>query len=494
MSKHGRTYGFILAAAFAAVAGGSACRREQPGQQRSRSAEAHEPPRPSNRVDIPEAVRRNLGITFAKVEARPVAETLRVPGQFELRPEARREYRTMLAGRVELQVQQYARVQPGALLYRLVSPEWRELQDRLSEAESQIRQTEARVGSIPLLIAAHQRHEAVLERSIEMWEARLAQMERTRATGAVSEAEFTSAQNTVLAQRAELAEILEKEADLEGQIAAVQAEHDAAHARFRLLLATAASMLGVDAATLAAPYGLEEHMEAGIHQHETPTSRPAAAWRKIDEIEVRAQAAGVVHSLDLTNGAWASAGSLVLVTIEPDRLRFTALGLQGDLTRLHDGLPVRIVPAAGGSVDLQDAMEARLTVGLTADPAARTVELVAIPDRLSPWARAGVRAHMEIAVAGGQRELAIPLSSVIQDGLARIFFRRDPRNPDTVIRMEADLGVDDGRWVVLHSGVREGDEVVLDGVYQLMLATSATAAKGGHFHSDGTFHGDGEEE
>ena len=54
--------------------------------------------------------------------------------------------------------------------------------------------------------------------------------------------------------------------------------------------------------------------------------------------------------------------------------------------------------------------------------------------------------------------------------------------------MQADLGATDGRWVVIQSGVRAGDEVVVDGVYQLMLATSGSAANGGHFHSDGTFH------
>ena len=54
--------------------------------------------------------------------------------------------------------------------------------------------------------------------------------------------------------------------------------------------------------------------------------------------------------------------------------------------------------------------------------------------------------------------------------------------------MEADLGVSDGRWAVINSGVKVGDEVVLNGVYELKLATSSTAQKGGHFHADGTFH------
>jgi multidrug efflux pump subunit AcrA (membrane-fusion protein) len=160
---------------------------------------------------------------------------------------------------------------------------------------------------------------------------------------------------------------------------------------------------------------------------------------------------------------------------------------------LADGLPARIVPPKGGSLEQQDTMDATLTLGLGADPQERTVELIAVPRKTATWARLGVAAHLEITTEGGQEELAIPLSSVIQDGLSKIIFRRDPQNPDKVIRMEADLGVNDGRWVVVQSGVREGDEVVLDGVYQLMIASSGTVQKGGHFHSDGTFH-EGEDE
>ena len=85
-------------------------------------------------------------------------------------------------------------------------------------------------------------------------------------------------------------------------------------------------------------------------------------------------------------------------------------------------------------------------------------------------------------------ELAIPLRCVARDGTQSIIFRRDPADLDKAIRMDADLGIDDGRWVVIKSGVAEGDEIVLDGVYQLMVATSGSITKGGHFHPDGTFH------
>lgn len=478
------------------LAGLPGCRRDSADGGHAAGAAAKGPrnePAPSNRVEIPETVRRNLGITFAKVESRPIAQTIRVPGQFELQPDAVREYRTMLAGRVELLAKQYARVEPGTPLYRLASPEWRELQTKLTQAESSIRQSEAKVASIPLLIAAHRRHEAILESNIALWEERIAQLEKSRASGAVTGDEFVAAQNTLALHRAELAEVLEKEADLEGQIASAHAEHDAAHMQFRMLIATAAMLLGVDESSLCGPGELEEHANAGIHAHTQPTSQPLSRWRTIDLIEVRADAAGIVRSLDLTNGAWASAGSLVVATVQPDRLRFRAMAMQSDLTRLRDGLPGRIVPPRGGTIGALEPIEAPVFIGLSAVAQERTIELVAAPSTPSAWARSGISAYLEITTAGGQNELAVPSSCVIQDGLQRVIFRRDPRDPDKAIRMEADLGLEDGRWVAIQSGVREGDEIVLDGVYQLMIATSGSVQKGGHFHADGTFHA-GEEE
>lgn len=178
----------------------------------------------------------------------------------------------------------------------------------------------------------------------------------------------------------------------------------------------------------------------------------------------------------------------MLTAVQPEQIRFRARALQSDLGRLRDGLAARIAPPQGGSIDLQQSMDGVLEIGLAADPDERTVDLLVRPERLAPWARAGVSATLETTLAGGSEELAIPLSAVVRDGATPIIFRRDPANPDKAIRLEADLGISDGRWVVIASGVKEGDEIVVGGNYQLMLATSGAAPKGGHFHADGTFH------
>jgi len=56
--------------------------------------------------------------------------------------------------------------------------------------------------------------------------------------------------------------------------------------------------------------------------------------------------------------------------------------------------------------------------------------------------------------------------------------------------VEADMGPGDGRWVAILSGLMPNDEVVLDGAYELKLASQLSGAsrRGGHIHADGTFH------
>lgn len=418
-----------------------------------------------DRLAVPESVRSNLGITFARVERRRVASTVRLPGHFELLPSARREYVTPLPARVELLVRQYQQVEPGTPLYRLESPEWLRLRQQLVEEQAAARKAEAGV--------------AVAQASLA--EARKAADLLAGRVDALAGAEV---------RRAELdAQLAEKRASLprlEAEVAAAVAEHEAARQRFPLTLATAAALTGLSVADLSA-------------EVPTPGGGPLPRWRTIESIEVRAAAAGVVESLAVTSGSWVEGHKPVLTTVDRKALRFRAVGLQADLGRLRDGLPATIVPPRGSGIDPAAApprIPGTLAVGLDANPQQRTIELIVEPDRaaLDGWARAGVSALLEVALdATAEPEPAIPVAAVIQDELKRIYFRRDPKDPNVVIRTEADLGVSDGQWVVVHSGVRAGDEVVVEGVFELKLAHAARASGSspgakGHFHADGTYH------
>lgn len=418
-------------------------------------AESSAAPAPTNRVDIPQAVRKNLGVTFAAAEYRPVASTLRVPGRFELIPTARREYLSPLSGRIEPLVEQYQTVRAGDPLYRLRSADWLDLQSRIASIV-------AKVESMGPIREAHSIHEQSLASKLTIWQERLAQLDALREAGGGVAAQHIEARSNLNGTQAELAEVIEMDAELRSQEQQARAELRAAQARQQLLLALAGC------------------------------TQPEESQQTASELVVCAIAPGVVESIGFSPGGLATENSLVVSIVNPDQVRFRAVALQSDLHQLRAGLSTTIVPPfTSGSTLTDSPMTGPLSVGLTADADERTVDLVVTPGEVASWARAGVSAQLEIMLAGGSEELAVPLAAVVRDGTATVIFRRDPNDPDKAIRMEADLGIADGRWVVVSSGLREGDEVVVAGAYQLMLATSGTAAKGGHFHSDGTFHEEG---
>lgn len=440
------------------------------------SSSGHDESRPAvtNRVDIPAPVRRNLGVTFATVEYRAVASTLRLPGRFELLPTSRREYRATLGGRVELMVSQYQRVEKGELLAKIDAIGWRQLQEQLVSAESALAQAGVRLESMGPLRAAHLRHEESLSAKIAMWQERVRRLEDLRAAGGGSGRELAEARATLNSTEAELADAMEKDADLAARQRELQTEVRAAGARLDLLLRSAAAVMGMEPEELVKPAAGE------------PGAPPV--WRSLRQVEVRASAPGVVETLGVTNGGLAEAGGLLITVVRPEAVRFRARALQSDLGRLREGLVAGIVPPAGATLAENERMHGRVTLGLGADADQRTIDILVAPERVAEWARAGVAAQLELTLDGGGEELAIPLAAVVRDGAGPVVFRRDPANPDKAIRLEADLGVSDGRWIAVLSGLKEGDEVVVGGNYQLMLSMSGSMPKGGHFHADGTYH------
>ncbi len=420
--------------ALAALALGTllaACGQDGPG-----AGPGEEPPgdAPSNRVDIPASVRDNLGISFAKVERRDLASTIRLPGAFELTPMAMREYRAMSSGRVEFAVDQLEGVRRGDLLFRLHSPRWGELQTRIDLARASLDQASAKL-----------------------------EVARSRIL-ALNEAGFRRAE--LNAQRAEL------EADrIRGE-----AELDAA-------LNEAARMLNNYAPAAEGAFTPEDLLASA--------GGAERFYQTIESIEVRAGGDGVVEAIAVADGAFVEQSTLVLKVVDPSRVRFRALGLQSDLAKFEGASHARIVPPRARGTDANEALPAALRVGLAADPGRRTVTVYGVPDEARPWARAGVSAFLEVAAEStGGAVLAIPRSAVVKDGIVHVFFKRDPLDPNRAIRVEADLGIDDGRWVEVKSELGPQDEVVLHGAYELKLATaqSGTSQKGGHFHADGTYH------
>lgn len=392
---------------------------------------------PTNRVDIPASVRGNLGITFAKVERRALEDTLRVPGAFELKPRAKREYRLILPGQIHFEVDQFDAVAPGTTLFRFLSPEWADLQGRIHLAATGSEQSALKLDALQARIAA------------------------------LTSADF-------------------KNAGLEAEALALKAELAGQQAELSAALTAATNLLN----TWRDPQQ-DSLTNDDLLAHIPHSGTSAPRYQTIHWIDVKAAASGIVETLAVTDGAFVEANTHILTTIDPTRLRFRAHALQGDLGKFQNQPTARIVAPQGGGGAINEALAATLTLGLEADPAQRTLTLIAEPENLLPWARPGVSAFLEVApTSSGGMVLAIPRSAVVKDGISHVFFKRDPADPNKAIRVEADLGTDDGRWIEIKSDLGPNDEVVLDGAFELKLASSSsgTAQKGGHFHADGTFH------
>jgi multidrug efflux pump subunit AcrA (membrane-fusion protein) len=431
------------------------CKR--PAETAAKTETKEEARTPTNRIDVPEAVRQNLGITFAKVERRRVAATLRLPGRFELLPTGRREYRVGLAGRFEPLVKQFDKVQVGTPLFRLDSAEWHKIRLSLEEGHAAVEKAQAAVE-----LAKHARAEG--EQVVKFLEARVKALAELDVKRAEVDAELT-------AKRAALPR-------LDAEIKARRIDLDEAKHHLPIAISAAASALGVT------PAHLTEVVEEDRDGHTMPR------WRTIHTVEVVATQAGVVDSLPVSAGAYVEAGATVVTTVDPQALRFAAVALQNDLGRLKDGQGATIAPPAGTGLGAGAAITGKLSVGVVHNAEQRTIDVYVTPEKPAAWASPGLAAQVEVVTStSGEEELAIPLASVVRDELHQIFFRRDPKAPDKVIRVEADLGTNDGKWVVVNSGLADGDEVVLEGAYELKLAGGGKPT-GGHFHADGTWHPD----
>ena len=405
-------------------------------------------------VSITENVRRNLGVTFAQAEYRTLQSSITVAGTFESTSDARREYRAMVGGRVTLMVDLFQEVTPGTTICRIDSPAWQNMRHEAVEAKGEIELAEAA-------------------------------MKVAQATKTELEQEAILLQNRIDS----LSDVKVRRVDLENQVArlrnqlprrvaelqAKQVELEEAHEHYLSRLNVLASITGYSVETLL-----------------KPGDDARVRWEQMKHLEIQAVSPGVVSSIAATNGGWLEAGTLITTSVDPGNLRFHADVPQVHLPKLRSGMPVRIAMQLNARSTNADAVGGQLRLGYVGHQENRSFPVYATPERVTEWTRPGVTAVMDIFTSGSDRDyLMIPVDAVVQDDLKAVFFRRDPNNRDQAIPVEADLGTSDGRWVVVKSGLREGDQVVVNGAYALLQAGATKQSPDGyHYHADGSLHKD----
>jgi multidrug efflux pump subunit AcrA (membrane-fusion protein) len=419
---------------------------------------------PSADITLTSTARENLGITFAKVQYRVVQGTVRYPGRFETEASARHSYQTPIAGRVEVLVRPYQFVAAGDPLYRIESEEWQRLQVAIAEGcnDRACGGDCAATGTANKNLAAGEQHLEASAQALQAWTERAKALEKL--------------DKELGGKAAERAEVSIRIAELGLQVS--EAQQQLAKLKREAQGPDGSSATGLAAVRLRQIFALATAI-TGLSRKELEArdDKGIPRWLSLDAPLIRASAPGCVESAVLTTGTWTAAHTTVLTVTNPSVVRFEAAGLQADLPRLKPGLTGHVVAHDPAN---QDRIPVDVSLAPLADAIDRSVLLIArtaTGAALPHWVRPGVTALLEIAISGStDEELAIPLACLVPEGLERVFFRRDPAHPELLKRVIADLGVSDGRWVVLQSGVKEGDEVVLGGVHPLALSTRAPVA------------------
>ena len=466
---------------------------------------------PTNRIQVTEDIQSNLGITWVTARRGRLEQRVSVPGELVAPPGRQWMIRAPLPGTLAKVAAQWSPVKEGDVVAELISSELAEIQaeiyaavERAEEARMALRKTKAETEpeqayADALARAASEAREAearaaaVLENARTVAQAakgRVDELESLKGSSSVSQATLLTAQRDALdlsrgAAEAESALRSVRVESRELELKAVGSRTRASESGRRLELLTT-RVAAAEAAyaqlirSLAASSGMTvEELSA--------TNGGTPRWATMRSIPLRAPAAGVIVAVHVSSRTWVDRSAPLVAIEDPSSLLFRALLPEADAAALPPNPKLVIeVPGVGDAIAAEVA-----TVRPVSDAKTRSLLVEALVKNPDGKLRAGSSATGELLTSVSKNdEVLIPLDCVVRDGLELIVFRRDPAKRNEVIRVPVALGARSAGWAEVMAGVGAQDELVRDGVHQLKQTGLGKADAGGHFHADGTWHGE----
>ncbi|NHZ82277.1 efflux RND transporter periplasmic adaptor subunit [Massilia sp. CCM 8695] len=200
-------------------------------------------------------------------------------------------------------------------------------------------------------------------------------------------------------------------------------------------------------------------------------------------IAIRAPISGTVAEVSVAPGGYINEGQPLLHIADSERLWLEVRVAESDLGRIGqpsgasfsvDGFetPFEVSERSGGRV---------VGFGNVIDPVTRSAPLLfefANPDQRL---RIGMAVRASVFSGKATEVIAIPATALIDDNGQSVVYVQ--RGGEAFERRAVQLGMRDGEWVEIRSGVAVGERVVSKGAYQVRLAATAPAAMGeGHVH------------
>lgn len=217
----------------------------------------------------------------------------------------------------------------------------------------------------------------------------------------------------------------------------------------------------------------QQQLLDAITNRDVAEARLASARLALDKARVRAPWAGQVAAKRVEVGDYAVPGQPLVELVDGATLKVRAPAPAADVPYLEVGAPVVIrVDALPG--EIFEGRVARLAAEL--DPSARTLDVeaeIANPDgRLKP----GMFARMEIPLRRLPGALLVPLGALVDLAEGRALFVAEE---GSAVRRDVELGPVVGARVVVESGLRADEAVIVDGAQRVADGQRVVEAESG---------------
>jgi RND family efflux transporter MFP subunit len=202
-------------------------------------------------------------------------------------------------------------------------------------------------------------------------------------------------------------------------------------------------------------------------------------------IELRAPLAGTITAQSgAAVGEYITAEKSVFTVLDAGTVFIEARVPEASLKRLGEklaatcevpGEPAVLVPITG------DGRGRLVSLGLQVDAATRTVPLLYEVKNSERLLRVGQFVYLQVETSRAEEALAVPCEAVVEEGGRPVVFVQ--LAGETFEKRDLALGIRDGDWVQVTSGLRPGERVVTQGAYAVRLASvSAAIPSHGHAH------------
>ncbi|MGZ8938799.1 MAG: efflux RND transporter periplasmic adaptor subunit, partial [Limisphaerales bacterium] len=176
--------------------------------------------------------------------------------------------------------------------------------------------------------------------------------------------------------------------------------------------------------------------------------------------------------------------------IEPEQALFTIVNPAAAMVQAQvpENQITRLQPKLGAILQIGELVTTNglkfVAMSRELDPATRSLLLTyVLESEGEPAQRIAIGSAGTLSVATGKASeaVAIPSAAIVEEEGVPIAFVQV--SGETFEKRDVKLGVQDGRWAEVIAGVSEGERVVTDGAYALLLSTkSGTIPAHGHAH------------